>query len=399
MYQNIVFKSAVCHPPFFVFSPLKNAKTPTHHRLQHPLPCQLWRCHFRILSTKITLHCYEYGREHSTELNKYCEHVFYYKRNMSPVNLLKKQPFIVVSRNDKSLLKRLLENDAPILYEGIHTCATLSHPSLKSRLKIIRTHNIEADYYLNLANLENNFLKKIYFNIESKKLRNFEEKTLQHADHILAISPNDTTWFRERFENVHYVPAFHPNEEVDILAGRGKYTLFHGDLSVKDNANAAFFLIKNIFTKIKTPFIIAGLNPPDTLIHEVKKHAHITLKINVSQAEMNDLIQQAHINLLYTFHSSGMKLKLLNALYRGRFCVVNSAMVQNTGMETLCHVANTSNDLIRAIREVQCLDFTKNLIEKRRQSLNNKFSNLTNAQITYNLISVLLLYCFTVLLY
>jgi len=305
---------------------------------------------------------------------------------MSPVGLLSTKPFIVASRSDKSLLARLLEDDMPILYEGIHTCATLAHPHLKHRLKIVRTHNIEADYYLNLANLETNFLKKIYFNIESKKLRNFEGKILLYADHILAISPNDTTWFRERFKNVHYVPAFHPNEEVDILAGRGDYTLFHGDLSVKDNTNAAFFLIKNIFSKIKTPFIIAGLNPPDALIHEVKKHSHITLKINVSQSEMNDLIQQAHINLLYTFHSSGMKLKLLNALYRGRFCVVNSAMVQNTGMETLCHVADTPNHLIRAIREVQCLDFTENLIEKRHQSLNNKFSNLTNAQITYKLI-------------
>jgi len=241
------------------------------------------------LGVKITLHCYEYGREHSPELNKYCERVFYYKRNMSPVGLLNTKPFIVISRNNKSLLNRLLEDGAPILYEGIHTCATLSHPSLKSRLKIVRTHNIEADYYANLANLENNFIKKIYFNSESKKLRKFEEKTLRYADHILAISPNDTAWFQERFDNVHYVPAFHSNQEVDILAGKGDYTLFHGDLSVKDNTNAAFFLIKNIFTKIKTPFIIAGLNPPEALIHEVKKHPHITLKINVSQSEMNDL--------------------------------------------------------------------------------------------------------------
>jgi len=337
------------------------------------------------LGAKITLHCYEYGRKHSEELNKYCEDVFYYKRKMSPIGLLSSMPFIVVSRNDKSLLNRLLEDDAPILYEGIHTCATLAHPRLKCRQKIVRTHNIEADYYKNLARLESNFLKKIYFNVESKKLRNFEGEILRNADHILAISPNDTAWFRRQFKNVHYVPAFHPNEEVNILKGKGKYTLFHGDLSVKDNTNAALFLIKNIFTEIKTPFIIAGLDPPDVLIQEVERHPHIRLKANLLQSEMNELLQNAHINLLYTFHSSGMKLKLLNALYRGRFCVLNSAMVQNTGMETLCHVADTPDDLIRSIRAVQCLNFTENNIEKRRQSLNNQFSNLTNAQITYNL--------------
>ena len=33
--------------------------------------------------TKIIFHCYEYGRQHSDELNKYCEEVNYYPRNIS----------------------------------------------------------------------------------------------------------------------------------------------------------------------------------------------------------------------------------------------------------------------------------------------------------------------------
>lgn len=339
------------------------------------------------LGAKITLHCYEYGRTHSEELNKYCEHVFYYKRHNSPLKLLSTKPFIIASRNNTTLLNRLSENDAPILYEGIHTCASLAHPALKNRLKIVRTHNVETQYYANLAGMESHFLKRQYFNMESRKLQRFETDILKHADHILAISPDDTTWFRERFEQVHYVPAFHPNEVVDILSGKGQYVLYHGDLSVKDNAKAAFFLIQNIFNKIHIPFIIAGLNPPATLVEEVAQHQHIQLKPNVSQAEMDSLIQHAHINLLYTFHAAGMKLKLLNALYRGRFCVLNSPMVQNTGMETLCHIADTPDDLIRAIQSVLCLDFDEKKIEKRKQLLDYRFDNLTNAKITYNLLT------------
>jgi len=338
------------------------------------------------LGVNITLHCYEYGRAHSEELNRYCTDVFYYKRKMSPVGLLNASPFIVHSRRDKSLLANLLKDDAPILYEGIHTCTSLTEPALKHRLKIVRTHNIEAQYYANLAGMETDFWKRQYFKMEGRKLAAFETKTLHHADHILAISPDDTAWFRRRFDNVHYVPAFHPNEEVDILSGKGNYVLYHGDLSVKDNTKAALFLIKNIFQQIKTLFIIAGLNPPDELIQEVGRHPHIQLKPNVSQAEMDDLIHHAHINLLYTFHAAGMKLKLLNALYRGRFCVVNSPMVNNTGMESLCHIADTPDDLIRAIQSVLCLSFERNHIEKRHQLLDNRFSNLTNARITYNLL-------------
>jgi len=338
------------------------------------------------LGVKITLHCYEYGRAHSAELNRYCVDVFYYKRKMSPVALLSQTPFIVHSRNDKTLLAKLLKDDAPILYEGIHTCASLAHPALKNRLKIVRTHNIEAQYYANLASMESGFLKRQYLKWESRKLLKFEENTLQHADHILAISPDDTAWFAQRLEQVHYVPAFHPNEDIDISKGKGDYVLYHGDLSIKDNTKAAFFLIKNVFNQIKTPFIIAGLNPPDALAQEVARHIHIQLKPNVSQAEMDRLIQNAHINLLYTFHAAGMKLKLLNALYRGRFCIVNSPMVKNTGMESLCQIADTPDDLIRAIQTAQCLAFEQNDIEKRHLLLDKRFSNLTNAKITYNLI-------------
>jgi len=61
-------------------------------------------------------------------------------------------------------------------------------------------------------------------------------------------------------------------------------------------------------------------------------------------------------------------------------------MVQNTGMENLCHIADTPDDLIRAIQKVQCLDFDKEEIEKRHKLLDRQFSNLTNAKITYNLI-------------
>ena len=338
------------------------------------------------LGVKITLHCYEYGRARSRELEEYCEEVFYYKRNMSPLALLKNEPFIINSRRHKMLLDKILNDDSPVLFEGLHTCALIAHPALMSRLKIVRAHNIEADYYANLAALENNLLKKIYFKMESRKLRNFEEKTLANADHILAISPNDTAWFRERFERVHYVPAFHPNEAVDILVGKGKYILFHGDLSVKDNTNAALFLIQHIFSKVEIPFIIAGLNPPKELIAAVGQYKHISLKINLPGVEMTDLIQNAHVNLLYTFHSSGMKLKLLNALYRGRFCIVNTLMVENTGAERLCHIADSPEGLLEAIESVLDLDFTEKLIKERRELLNQRFSNLTNARITYNLL-------------
>ena len=50
------------------------------------------------LGCKIHLHCFEYGRERSLELNKYCESVHYYRRDENKLNFLKKEPYVVVSR-------------------------------------------------------------------------------------------------------------------------------------------------------------------------------------------------------------------------------------------------------------------------------------------------------------
>ena len=70
---------------------------------------------------EIYLHCYEYGRGHTSELEKYCKAVWFYPRKTGWKGISLSLPYIVYSRRDKALLQRLQEIDAPILFEGIHT--------------------------------------------------------------------------------------------------------------------------------------------------------------------------------------------------------------------------------------------------------------------------------------
>ena len=57
---------------------------------------------------KIHLHCFVKDRDEQPELNKYCEEVFYYKRDLSAKKLFSKLPYIVASRYDEELTQRLL---------------------------------------------------------------------------------------------------------------------------------------------------------------------------------------------------------------------------------------------------------------------------------------------------
>ncbi|MFZ9029038.1 MAG: hypothetical protein ACO2Z9_08480, partial [Crocinitomicaceae bacterium] len=103
------------------------------------------------LGIKVHLHCYEYGRGMPEELKEYVEDIQYYRRRKTVIDWLNKLPFIVKTRSNKFLIRNLLKDDAPILFEGIHTTYFIGDERLKNRIKIVRAHNIEHEYYSKLA--------------------------------------------------------------------------------------------------------------------------------------------------------------------------------------------------------------------------------------------------------
>jgi hypothetical protein len=326
----------------------------------------------------VYLHCFEYDRKQAKELEKYCAKVFYYPRKYGIRYQLSIKPYIVITRNNTQLLSNLSENNAPILFEGLHTCIYLEHPLLKNHILLVRTHNVEHEYYQNLYHAEQNLVKKLFFKIEAFKLKRYE-KVLKSASHLLCISPNDNFYFDHQYGHSHFIPAFHPFNEIKSKVGRGKYILFHGNLSVSENFQAAEYLLKNVCSKINQKVIIAGKNPPERLIQRINHFPNVQLISNPQHDEMEGLIQDAHLCLLPTFQDTGLKLKLLASLFSGRFCIANTPMIHKTGLEHLCHLADTPKEMIGLIDELFGMDFTSEEIEKRKLILEDSFSNHHNA--------------------
>lgn len=335
------------------------------------------------LGVKVILHCYQYGdRQPQPELANYCHEVYYYQRSRSMIWQLSLLPFIMQTRMSRSLLKRLKKDDHPILFEGIHTAGLVWKRALRHRHKIVRMHNVEWQYYEHLWKLtsKRSLLEKIYYFVESLKLQRIEPQVLLHADEILAISTNDAAYFRKYKANTHYIPTFHPNSFVESQLGRGEYVLFHGKLSVPDNEKAALWLIDEVISGMETPLVIAGMEPTQRLRDAVAQHGHIRLVENPDDWTMNDLIRNAHINLLVSFQNSGIKLKLINALFRGRFCIVNDLMVSGTGLEKLCYVRNSAATIRQTIEALLNAPFEQSRIDERKAYLETMYSNLENAR-------------------
>lgn len=326
---------------------------------------------------KVHLHTFEYGREHSPVLEKLCFSVNYYKRDTSFKRSLQRLPYIVTSRLSDELIGNLKKDDYPVLLEGLHCCGVLLDESMAGRNVFVRAHNVEHDYYRLLAKSERNLYKKLYYSVEAVKLRRFE-KILDKASAVFAISNNDFEYFRSRYENVHLIPAFNGFSDVNVVEGQGDYVLYHGRLDVAENYDAAEFLITKVFSRLDVRLKIAGMNPPERLVALAAENQNVELIPNPDDSTMQQLISNAQVNVLVTAQPTGLKLKLLNALFNGRHCLVNSKMIDGLNIDDLCVVADSADEFVEAVGTLMTMPFNSEDVEKRRNGM-DAFYNASDA--------------------
>lgn len=330
---------------------------------------------------KIILHCFEYERPRTSELEKICHEVHYYKRRTGLLPNLTYLPYNVYGRKDKNLIKNLLKNDYPILFEGLHSCYYLSDKRLRNRFKIFRECNIEHDYYNALSHSTDNIIKKSFFKLEGLRFRLFQ-KNVKWADLIISVSTTDADYLRKVFpeKKVEFIPCFHANEKITTLTGKSNYILYHGKLSVPENEKAVLFLIKNVFCKLKHKCIVAGMDPSDDIYKAASSYNNIEIIPNPEQNKMEELISKAQIHTLVTFQDTGLKLKLLNSLFGGRHTLVNSLMLAGSGLDSLCRIANTPEEMISECNRLMEIPVDEKTIAQREKLLFPAFSNKEQAK-------------------
>ena len=107
---------------------------------------------------------------------------------------------------------------------------------------------------------------------------------------------------------------------------------------------------------------------------------------NPNTEAMGELIQNAHIHVLPTFQQSGMKLKLLSALFGGRHVLVNDAMLHGTGLRAACNIANDKDGFIAKINDLAQQPFTQQDILYRKEQL-KPYDKCNNAKLLLDIIN------------
>ncbi len=329
---------------------------------------------------KIYLHCFVNKRLPQEELNKYCEAVYYYERQKNASHFSFRLPLIVSTRRSAELLLNLQKDNYPVLIEGIHCSYHLYKGKLINRIALLRLHNAEFEYYHHLALHEKNLFRKFYYQHESRLLKNYENQLAKKVK-IAAVSDHDVNVYQQLFSapNIKHLPVFLPYLKAAGKEGIGCFCLYHANLSINENEAAAIWLLQQVFNAIEVPFVIAGKNPSQKLAFLAREHPHTCLVANPSDKELHDMIAKAQINILPSFNNTGVKLKLLNALYNGRHCLVNKAGVEGSGLDTLCTIAEDADDFKTAIKYLYAIPYVIEENEKRQQRLQHLYDNQKNA--------------------
>jgi hypothetical protein len=333
---------------------------------------------------KIHLHYFSYNdRGTPNELNQFCESIHVYERKQGRKGFSLKLPYIISSRINDQLIEQLNKDEHPIILEGIHCTGILPYINMNNRKVVIRMHNEESIYYKELARSATGLFQKAYFHNESRLLKNYSQHLPQDCLYA-CVSESDVRVLKEQYglPKVRFMSTFPAWQRVESQEGKGCICLYHGNLSVPENEEAAIWLLCKVFTKVRVPFVIAGKKPSKRLQKAAHLCQHTCLIADPTETEMNDLVKKAHINVLPSFNKNitGIRLKLLHALFEGRHCIVNEPMVAGTGLESACHIGTNANGFASIITQLYHLPFAEEEIRLRKRLLGCSYDNEKSTQ-------------------
>jgi hypothetical protein len=314
---------------------------------------------------RVAGHIFHYGRPLLPGLSDIFSSLTVYPRSRSVYSFISdKRPFIVSTRNSAELRDLVLKDRAPVLCEGIHTTAFLKVWKKSGKRVFVRTHNVEQNYYSALAEREVSLIKRFYYSIEAARLAAYEN-ILRSADGLACIAQSELVHFKSLNPNSAWVSPFHGYQlPVKTLESKG-YALLQGNFSVNENLEALNYFL-DIFRKAKVPLCVAGKNPPLDVLKMAEESDWLEVVPNPGIDQMKALEEGAACLVLQSKQQTGIKLKLLSALFSGKPVLSNPEILSGTGLEAGVTLCETENDWIQSLNKIKVAKTEVNLEARRK---------------------------------
>ncbi len=276
-------------------------------------------------------------------------------------SLLQGIPLTVLRNKSEEFQKKIdsFLNEAELIFVDHYIMFQYVPEEFRGKV-ILHEHNAEYLLWLRYAEQSRNPLKKLLLTFESLRIRRYEKEIGIRADHILA-SPNDKEELMKLgLPTSKFVLTWHLGSEEwldkpDLEFSKTKKVLLNvGTLSWEPNRDGLKWFIAEVWPKLKIKhqnleLWIAGKGA-DAQLHEAAKSDE-QIKLLGFVDDLEKLHLQTRVFIAPLRFGSGIKVKVINALYRGLPVVTTSIGVEGMEVTPSQHlfVSDESESMIESI--------------------------------------------------
>ena len=256
----------------------------------------------------------------------------------SPINLLKSYlsaPCLNVFRNQSSSFKNAVQDLALQ-----HDIIIIDHyemfqyvPANFSGKVIMHTHNAEFMLWQRMSELTSNPIKKIVLAIEAARVKKYEQHTFQKAD-LIYSTPSDIELYKNHgFKVNKHHETFHLGNESLLelpdlkFEATEKAITFMGTMSWEPNIDGIVWFIEEVWPSIKAQerdckLYLLGKAPDERIIKAANEDNNVIFPGFVK--DLDTYLKKTRVYIAPLRFGSGMKVKVLEGLYRGNPTVSTS---------------------------------------------------------------------------
>lgn len=241
------------------------------------------------------------------------------------LNLVSRLPFVLQryrSRAMQAAIEReLSENEYDVVVCDF-LVTTVNFRKRPSATWILFQHNVESLIWQRHFEVENNRLKKIYFQHQWKKMLAYERDACRKFDAVVAVSEVERDMMRDGFglRNVFDVPTgvntdyFHPGNNS---TGKSRNLVFTGSMDYMPNDDGIHYFVDQILPAVKqalpeVTLTVVGRNPHPALVALSKSDPSITVTGRVD--DVRPYIDQAAAYIVPLRIGGGTRLKIYEAM-------------------------------------------------------------------------------------
>lgn len=208
--------------------------------------------------------------------------------------------------------------------------ASLTFPRHLRGQTVLFQHNVESILWDRMLATEHNWLKKIIYGMEARKMRRYEKATIAEFKHVIAVSEQDRAHMSESLpsDRISVVPTGVDLGQYHFKPGAQSVTplvVFTGTMDFDPNIDGVNYFCREIWPQVlqtvpNARFRIVGKKP----VPAVQRLASTQVEVTGTVNSIVEHLQQAWVVVVPLRMGGGTRLKIYEAMAAGRAVVSTS---------------------------------------------------------------------------